>query len=242
MTQARANISANVVQGCIYVLGGTTGAANAAWGGSATTYEYNIAGDTWTARGNYVGASRSNRITFVFGDVIYNSGGRISYNDLTTEHDGYIVPNLYNTNGALTSGATEVTLATSKRAGSASAFWENPDTGEHYVILLGGDTAINTNSNYVLQTGTPTAQNYHHWLAYPFTAANPWQGATALPTSLGFGSANIYGNTLYHFGGGVLSPVNTVYSYDLTTGLSGTWGTKTPMPNARMGHTALKAY
>jgi len=92
------------------------------------------------------------------------------------------------------------------------------------------------------------------YLRYPFY--NPtgtplsWQNCASLPSAVAFGSAVIYGNILYYFGGTTsytASGTGTVYTTDLTAVATATgaaansWTTMaTPMSTVRYGHAAVR--
>jgi hypothetical protein len=255
LPSARANIYAARVDEKVYILGGTTAAAAVAWSGTAAPVEYNhqysIGGDSWIVRVDYAAARNSERFTYVYNDIVYNIGGRSAAAAVTASaHDGYS-----NTSNLLTTGATEVLMAT-PRTGVSGAL-RIPATGPAQILLLGGFSALTdaaggiTISNCIMEAAevqASTSSNLFQYLNYPFVAPSSWQAGTAYPVSIGFGAAAIYGNTFYNFGG-TLSLVSTpsrnasgsaaAYYTDLTTLPANTWTSITNMPVGRYGHSAV---
>lgn len=238
MSYALANMQAVVASGKIYVLGGTTAAANAAWAGSRYTLEYNTGLNQWTTRLNYIGANNSNRFLYAYDDVVYNLCGKSATSTFVNSHDGYVI-----TANAL-SGATEQTTSLTARIGMAGALYD-PPTGPAVVILVGGFSALANTGCYVFNLPTSgTALSTVQLLYSPFTAPSTWQSPPPLPASLGFGAAAVYGNTLYYFGGSgyPAAPSAVVYSYSPINSTSGSWSTLTSMEFGRFGHAAVTAY
>ena len=215
LTAARANINACRIENKIYIMGGTTGAlVSTNWAGAATTYEYSPISDEWVFTRTAFGAATSNRFMFSFNDVIYNFGGRTSATATTATHDGYI----YTTsNGALTTGTTEVPLnatATNGRIGFAGAMY-TPSNGPPIVIIIGGSATVLTSATgcSILQGNASAPISTVQYLAYPFAAPSAWVSPTGgsvltYPNAVAFGSAVVYYSSsltpnyrLYHFGG-----------------------------------------
>ena len=246
MSNARANHSAVVLNGNIYVTRGTTGNCNVAWvatGAPTNCLIYTIATGLWST-GINESYSASNKAAVAVGGVVYYLGGKSSYNVVAGTVDGIIVSNSANT--------SFVETAFTARAGSSAVAYTEPN-GAVDILVLGGFTALTNNFCYAFQ-GSPTASatNLFQYLRYPFSGvswANASSGGT-IPTVKGFGAAVISGSTLYWFGGtnGGTTPTafDVVYSYDMDTFPSGTWtdlttGT-TRMPQPRFGHNAVIAY
>jgi hypothetical protein len=233
----RANIHAATVNDRIYVLGGTTGNATAAFGGAATTYEFTPVGSgSWATKTNFA-AARANRLCLAFNDVVYNMGGRSAAATLVTEHDGFSVAS-----NALTTGATEVVLSAA-RAGMAGAVYA-PAVGPGIMVIAGGFSALSINANYPCSTGaTGTVSNLFQFLRYPFVAPATWQTVAGTFPSIGFGAASLYGSVFYYFGGtnSVSSAIgfSNVYSFDLDALPAGAWQTAASMPAGRYGHCAV---
>jgi hypothetical protein len=242
----RANISAAVAYGKIYIIGGSTGAPTSAWAGSATNYEYNIASDSWSVRTAVTGTA-SGRLTLVFNDVIYYLGGRVT-NNYTVYNlvDGYMA-----TQNALTSGVTEPVLNPA-RVGHAGVLYQ-PDNGPAVMVVIGGfaSNLVATHYSfifYITGTGTGTPSNTVRSLTYPFFAPAAWNtSVNNYPLTVACGSAALYGDRVYHFGGTTTDAPPTfppsgsvaVYSADLDELPSITWTLKENMPIGRYGHAAV---
>ena len=245
MTAARANINALVYDGYIYILNGSTGNASAAWGGSNTTYRYDISGNNWSTR-TAPGANRSNLSAYCFGGTIYSAGGRSAAATLQTLHDGYS-PIVLGTD-VLTTGVTETALIAAKVGFSADVY--TTPTGVSYLIIAGGATVITgTTGNYTFQgTTTFTPTSAVQYLAYPFSAGAAWNtAAQSLPLAVGYGSGLIFGSMYYQTGGTntgtIASPPsgsNAFYYSDLTAFPSNTWQSGPAMPRGRYGHVVVK--
>lgn len=237
MTGARANIYAAVIDERIYILGGTTANASVAWAGSTTTYEYTPATDSWATKVAYAG-NHSNRLTYAYDDVVYNLGGKSATSTLVATHDGVVA-----TINTLTTGVTEVVLS-AIRVGMAGVLY-TPDSGPATMIIIGGFSALTNTGCYAFNSATAgTALTTVQMLRYPFAATSTWLTATVLPANVGFGAAAIYETTLYYFGGTgyPASPTSITYSYNLTSGIAGSWTPLESMPISRIGHAAVKVY
>jgi hypothetical protein len=242
MTQARANIQATLLYDKVYILGGCGSAASqpatTTYAGNTTTYEYTI-GSTWNTKVNF-GASGANRFSYVYGDVVYNLGGRTAATTFVNTHDGISV-----TGNALTTGATEVPLP-SAGAGMAGALWDNPSKAA-YVILVGGFTALAGSNQYFITNNatSSTSSNSAIALAYPFTAPSGWTNLTNFPQSIGFGAGAMYGDNFYYFGGTTTliaasaSGSASVYYADMSNLPAVTWVSAASMPVGRYGHSAV---
>lgn len=239
ITGARANIYAAVIDERIYILGGTTANANVAWAGSTTTYEYTPATDSWASKVAYAGATNhSNRLTFAYDDVVYNLGGKSATSTLVATHDGVVV-----TANLLTTGVTEVALS-AIRVGMAGALYV-PDNGPATMVIIGGFSALTNTGCYAFNSASAgTALTTVQMLRYPFAATSAWLTATVLPANVGFGAAAIHETTLYYFGGTgyPASPTSIAYSYNLSSGIAGSWTLLESMPISRIGHAAVKVY
>lgn len=244
MVPARANIVGATRNNCLYVVGGTTGNATAAWAASAADSEYNIGGDSWIAK--VAIPARSEIATAAFDDEIVYAGGRsAAASPPSTAVDGILT--LLN---VLTTGYTEPVL-TSARSGCSLVSY-TPSNGSSCLIVLGGLSAYTgTPTCFFFNAGTGfTPVNAMQYLRYPFSAPCAWQACTNMPASVGFGAAVVYGNTLYYFGGTTsytASGTGTVYTTDLTsvataTGTaSNSWTTMaTSMTTVRYGHAAVR--
>jgi hypothetical protein len=245
---ARANVVGATRNNCLYVVGGTTGNATAAWAAASTDYEYNIAGDSWALK-VAIPAARSEAATAAFDDEIVYAGGRSGAAATTTLVDGILT-----VLGALTA-YTEPALPT--RSGLSLVLY-TPSNGSSCLIALGGFSAFpGTPTCFALNNGGTTGgtlANTMQYLRYPFY--NPtgtplsWQNCASLPSAVAFGSAVIYGNILYYFGGTTsytASGTGTVYTTDLTAVATATgaaansWTTMaTPMSTVRYGHAAVR--
>jgi hypothetical protein len=237
MPAARANIYGSMINGKIVVLGGSTTAASAAFTTSTSTYEYTPgAPGSWTSRVNF-GATSTHRGHVAVGGVLYNMGGRTSATASATTHDGIA----WSANAV--TGGTEVVLSAG-RSGYSLVAHTAQSTGTR-IFILGGISTPHTgcSGNFIL-AGTCTAftaLNTVQSLAAPFTSPSTWGTTTNLPATRAFGSAAVYGDTIYYFGGNVAATVGagetTAYSIDAISLAS--WTTLTAMPRARWGHEAL---
>lgn len=254
MTVPLANINAIRVYDKIFVMGGTTGNSSAAWAATNLTYEYDIGG-SWAARTSY-GTAASERFMYSFNDVIYNIGGRSGAAAVAASaHDGYIVA-LAST-APLTAGG-EVAISTA-RTGIAGAMWV-PEDGPARIFLIGGFGApagCTTNciiDNIGILAAGSTPQSLAQYLKYPFTGTSTWFTSPTVstmiqyPLNIGFGSAVISGNVLYHFGGTIsivttptklASGTTAAYSTKLTELPVNIWTQLPTMPVGRYGHTAV---
>jgi len=242
---ARANVVGATRNNCLYVVGGTTGNATVAWAGNVATtdYEYNIAGDSWTAK--VAIPARSEIATAAFDDEIVYAGGRsAAASPPSTAVDGILT-----IQSALTGYAEPV--LTSARSGFSLVSY-TPSNGSSCLIALGGLSAYaGTPTCFFFNAGTGfTPINAMQYLRYPFSAPSTWQNCANMPATIAFGSAVVYGNTLYYFGGTTsytASGTGTVYTTDLTavataTGVAAnSWTTMaTPMSTVRYGHAAVR--
>lgn len=244
MSNARANHSAVVINGKIYVTRGTTGAYNAAWivtGVPTNTLIYTIATNSWASTG-VVDSAVSNKSAVVLGDIVYYLGGKSNTSTLVNTFDG-----IATSANALTTGITELVLS-SVRVGHSSVAYTDANGADH-ILVMGGFSALTNTGCYALNTATAaTALNTFQYIRAPFVAPSAWVTASGtLPYSIGFGSAVVSGTTVYYFGGTRYSPVaaeNYVFSYDLNSFPSGSWvnNTGSPMSRARFGHDAVIAY
>jgi N-acetylneuraminic acid mutarotase len=244
MPAARANVVGATRNNCLYVVGGTTGNATAAWASATTDYEYNIGGDSWTAK-VAIAAAGSERATAAFDDEVVYAGGRTTAAGAITFVDGILT-----IQNVLTTGYAESVLGTARSGHSLVTY--TPSNGSTTLIVLGGFSGYTgTPTCYVFNAGTGgTLLNTAAYIRYPFFTPSAWQTCTNLPASVAFGSAVVYGNTLYYFGGTTsytASGSGTVYTTDLTAGASATgaaanvWTTMgTAMPAVRYGHAAVR--
>jgi len=198
MPAARANAYAATVNGRIYVLGGTTGNASAAWAASNLTYEY-TPGGTWSTKANYAAANYSEHFLLPFNDAIYNFGGRTAATTVTTWHDGFVVTSPPPTGGL--SQGTEVILAPA-RTGIAGVLYA-PASGPALIAIVGGFTSLTaTNGCFVAQSTTAsTSSSAFQYLYYPFTGPASWQSIPppAYPLTIGFAAAALSGSRMYVF-------------------------------------------
>jgi hypothetical protein len=251
MPNARANHSAVVINGAIYVLRGTTGTYNTGWlvtGAPTNALLYYIASDSWAPTGTLIADSAySNKPAVAYTDVIYYLGGKTNNTTgLSALTEGF------STSYNLVTTVTEVGLPAA-RVGMSAVLYTEP-SGIVNIFVIGGFSALNSTQCYLFNTlaATTTATNLFQSLRYPFsTAPSSWTTYTLdnLPASLAFGSAIISGTTLYHFGGALYSAPSTVsaqsvvYTYNLGTFPSGLWASLgAVMPQPRFGHTAVIAY
>ena len=247
MTAPRANVNAVSVYDKVFIMGGTTGNAAAAWAGSTTNYQYTV-GSTWSTMTAYAAGNNSERMTYAYNDTVYNLAGRSAAAAVAASaHDGYSIAA-----NALTTGATETVMVT-PRTGVAGALWvpQSPLTGPAKILLVGGFSSLTgTTSSCIVSAGTTlnTASALFQYLNYPFAAPSVWTApASQYPQAIGFGAAAVYQNTLYHFGGTatvVASPAplasGTVaaYSFNLSN-FTNSWTAITNMPVGRYGHCAV---
>ena len=245
MLGSRANVVGATRNNCLYVVGGTTGNATAAWAAATTDYEYNIGGDSWIAK--VAIPARSEIATAAFDDEIVYAGGRSGAAATTTTVDGILT--LLN----VLTAYTEPVL--SARSGCSLVSY-TPSNSSSCLIALGGFSGYSgTPTCFVFNAGTGgTPVNTMQYLRYPFY--NPtgtplsWQNCANLPSAVAFGSAVVYGNTLYYFGGTTsytASGTGTVYTTDLTAvatatgGAANSWATMaTSMTSVRYGHAAVR--
>ena len=247
MSNARANHSAVVLDGKIYVTRGTTGSSSAGWvvSGGTNSLIYTISANTWTSTG-VIDSAVSNKTSVAVGGVVYYLGGRNATTTVYNAVDGIIV----SSNSITALGETALT---SNRAGSSAVAYTEPN-GAVDILVLGGFTALSDAYCYAFQgSPTATATNLVQYLRYPFSGTGvAWANASSdgtMPTVKGFGAAVISGSTLYWFGGtnGGSSPTafDVVYSYNMGAFPSGTWTDQTSamrMPHSRFGHNAVIAY
>ncbi len=252
MTQARANINAAVIYGRVSILGGTNGAYNAAWAQGNTYYEYSIGGNSWATK---LAVAGSERFSYVYDDVVYYVGGRITNGSTTTNtHEGIVF-----TTNTVTSGTEVVLPAGQVRTGLSGALVD-PDDGPARVILIGGITGFTGTPTCFVNNG-PTAGalvSTVQYLSYPFTAPNVWTPATPTtppnyPSSIAFGAAvatSVTGShRVYHFGGTTAIGASaggqtSAYWIAPPSGTppatwSESWNSVTTMPRARWGHGAV---
>jgi hypothetical protein len=248
MPAARANIASVVVSGRIYVLGGTTGNAAAAYAGSNLSYEYvpSLAGPgSWNTKVN-MAAAGSERFLLPFDDVVYGMGGRTTATAVSATHDGLAVSSSP-PNGVLTT-VVEIAL-TSARTGMCGVLYAQ-GTAPAVMALVGGFTALTaTTGNFVVQnTATSTVLNpsIFQYLYYPFIPPLTWQtAANNYPLPIGFGAASLSHADMYVFGGtsnvtAAASGLTNVYRFDLDTiSTGGSWTVGASMPVGRYGHAAV---
>jgi hypothetical protein len=248
MNAARANVYATVLNGKIYVLGGSYGpTAASAWNGAATTFEYNIAGNSWTVGGRTsFGAAGSDRFSYAYNNAVYNLGGRTGATTTALTHDSFL-PSL----NALSSGTVEVAFGAG-RAGFSGGVYA-PSGNDGFVMIIGGISTYASAPNCFVNTSTSSAAttNGAYCLASSFTAPSAWlTAATAYPQSIAYGAAVVSTQTsparIYQFGGtnalGVAASglANGYWSAvpDSTAAWAPTW-TAVSMPRGRWGHGAL---
>jgi N-acetylneuraminic acid mutarotase len=248
MPGPRANIYASVVNGLIYILGGTTqNGIGSTYTASQTTYEY-TPGGTWNTKAVYAAAANSERFALPFNDVIYNFGGRgtTATSLAASAHDGFAV----SVNGL--TGGTEVAL-TAGRTGIAGTLY-TPTSGPAIIAIVGGfiTSLTGTTGCFIVNTtsaSTPT--NLFQYLEYPFTAPYTWNRLATpatYPNQIGFSSSALYGSKMFVFGGtntvnaGAPISSNQAYWFDLNTLTTGGQWTlvTTAMPIGRYGHVAVR--
>jgi N-acetylneuraminic acid mutarotase len=242
MSNVRANNSAVVISGKIYVTRGTTGTYNTAWsvaGVPLNTLIYTIASNSWSATG-ITDSAVSNKSVVALGDIVYYMGGKSATSTIVNTFDG-----ISTSSNALTSGITELVLSAA-RVGFSSVVYTD-SFGAYNILAMGGFSLItNATGNYVFNTVTAaTPVDFFQYIRYPFVTPSAWVSASNnLPAAIGFGAAVKRGSTLYYFGG-TSYPINAqslMYSYDLTNFPSGSWTNltgSTPMPRVRFGHDAV---
>jgi N-acetylneuraminic acid mutarotase len=225
---ARANISAVQVYGGFYILGGTTGNASVAWAASNTNYEY--IGGSWNPR-TTLAANVSERLDWVYNDVIYHLGGRNGASTVVGPAAiGYSITAQFAT--------AAIVAIPANRTGGAVAVWA-PSTGPAEALLIGGFSTLTGTTGNLVTVGTTacTALQTLHYLNYPFMSPSVWttNASYNYPFGVGFGSAAVYQNTLYYFGGTTTvvtasaSGLSSVYSLDLTS--FNTWSSALAVPN-----------
>jgi hypothetical protein len=244
MTNARANHSAVVINGKIYVTRGTTDVYNIGWvvtGVPATTLIYTISTDTWA--NGVADSAVSNKAVVPFGDIVYYLGGRGAATTAVNTFDG--ISTSYSASGIITS-VVELILSGNRVGHSAVVFQDSTST--YNVLVMGGFSALAGGAgSYIFNTNITTASlTTFEYCKYPFFGPNPsaWTSAGVLPEQNGFGAAVISGSTLYYFGGTTPGdpPValSRMYSYNLNIFPSGSWTNHgSVMPRARFGHTAV---
>lgn len=205
----RANINAVRLNDKFYIMGGSNSDASSAYTTNTTTYEYNPAGDSWTALAAF-GATSTERFMLASGSVIYNLSGRNAFATLTPVTTNHLGLNLYQATAGQETGPTETVLA-SARTGISGDIYESP-AGD-VMIISGGFTAMAksaTATSVVVNTTSSTATNVIQYLAYPFTGTL-WVIGTASGATFparGFGSSVVYYSAslspsyrIYFFGG-----------------------------------------
>ena len=252
----RANIGATVLNGKIEILGGTTGAASAAWVGSTSIFEYSTAGNSWVTKTTVLPAATSERLLFASSSTVYQIGGRSSAVLVAAPgFDGFLPDVPSSAAGSLTT-VVESPWGTPRTGASGDAYAPGSTTGS--VVFVGGATTLTgTTGNFIGQgTTAATLTNLVQYLYEPysgFTAAVwllPVGGQTTYPLSLAFAatvvSTEFSPARIYTFGGtsSLSSPSSTVSSYytDVpTAGASWTipgW-VSTTLPTGRWGHGAV---
>lgn len=248
MNAARANICATVLGGKIYVLGGSGGpTALSAWNGFATTYEYSIAGDSWTVGGRTAfGAAESDRFSYSYGNAVYDLGGRTAATTTAATHDGF-VPSL----NALLSGTTEVVLPAGRAGFSGAAY--APAGSDAFAMIIGGISVYASAANCFVNstTSSATTTSSAYCLAAPFVAPAAWvAAANAYPQAIAYGAAALSASSsparIYQFGGtSVLgsSAAGLAMGYwsavpESASSWAATW-TAVAMPRGRWGHGAV---
>lgn len=245
MLEARANITAVVSDGYIYVLNGSYTNATANWAARNVTYRYTVQDDQWNTR-TVPGVTCSNLSAYRLGGTIYSIGGRSGAAAIQTLHNGYVP---FSSLDYLT---TTTETAITAKVGFAADVYTN-EAGVSYLITVGGVTTMTgVTGNYVFH-GSVNITAYNptvavQYLAYPFTGV--WAtAAQSLPDALGYGEGLIEDSVFYYMGGtstGTTSPNNppvglsAVYYSDLTAFPSNTWQSGPAMPRGRYGHSLVK--
>jgi len=247
MIYPRANITAAVCSGKIYILGGSTGVnATAGWVGSTTTQEYNMAGNTWTVSAlTAFGTAGTERFSYAYNNVVYNFGGRTTFNGLVTTHDGY-VPSF----NLLLSTSTEVVLPAA-RAGLSGAVYA-PSNNDAFVMMIGGASALSAPNSFVRDgVVSATLTNTVYCLAAPFMTPSVWRTATTpYPDTIAFGSAVVSTAMsparIYQFGGINTFSTSTIgldnCNWSAVPDSTAAWATawtSVTMPRGRWGHGAV---
>jgi hypothetical protein len=207
---AKANINASILNGKIYILGGTTANAGNPWAAAATTYEYSIAGDTWISTKVAYGAAGSERFSYGYDGTVYNLGGRTSATAVALTHDGLLPSTVAQpVNGELTgTGVVELAM-TAARSGFSGGVYK-PSATPAFIYLIGGASVFTATTGCFVNQGTTggTVLNMVQYLHYPFTAPRAWTTAGAnpsYPTSIAFGASVVSTAfspaRIYHFGG-----------------------------------------
>ncbi len=237
----RANVVGAVRNNNLYVIGGTTANATVAYATTTTNLAYDIGANTWGTK--VAVATGSDKATAAFNDTVMFSGGRTAANGVTNAHDGVIV-----SQNALT-GGTEVVLPTVNRTGHSVVGYTTA-TDASVVVVLGGFSGFTGNTSCFAFNGATAGAmitaNTVQYLQYPFTAPSTWKIGTNLPANVAYGSAVVYGDRLYYFGGTdtYLSPSGRAVAYSTqfsgTGAPTNTWGTITAMPRGRYGHAAVR--
>jgi N-acetylneuraminic acid mutarotase len=215
MPQARANIFATVLNGYIYILGGTTANATSAYAvtytppaGCTSTIEYNVAGNTWVYTKIAFGTAGSERFSYAYDGIVYNLGGRTAAATLALTHDGLIPFTVTQpVNGELDGTGTVEVAMSAARTGFTGGFYK-PSANPGFVYLVGGvsGTFVGTPACFI-NSGTTSAAliNTVQFMHYPFAAPRTWVTGVSYPVSIAFGatvvSTALGSPRIIHFGG-----------------------------------------
>ncbi|MBI5216604.1 MAG: T9SS type A sorting domain-containing protein [Ignavibacteriae bacterium] len=211
IAEGRRNLSAVVVNGKIYAIGG--GLASNPWN-HRRTEEYDPSTDTWTIKQQLQNTRYDFALSVVDGKI-YAIGGHNGSNPITSVE-------LYDPS---TNTWTSKTSMPTARGGVAGGVVNNK------IYVIGGEN----------QSGTSLATVEEYNPVADTVGGSPWTTKTSLPQPTGVHAVAVYNNKVYVFGGkGVPGTViyNDVQIYDPSTD---SWSSGLPMPTARqrLGATVL---
>lgn len=182
--------------GKIYMLGGASVTTECVGGtafGCSTNYSYTISGDSWSGALSPVTHAFSAGAAAVYGDSIFAFGGFVNSGSLETNAVGE-----YSVTGNTwpDCGSSCPTLTTGRYSLQAVTYGQ-------YVYIIGGADQGGTSFNSVEE---------FDMVSKTFTDCDG--GCSTMPLPRNVGSALLYGDQVYYFGGNNAGPyVNTIFKY-----------------------------
>ncbi|MDD5013203.1 MAG: kelch repeat-containing protein [Candidatus Pacebacteria bacterium] len=208
MNVARRGFGTAVVNGKIYIMGGSSGASTSV----SSIEEYDPATNTWTDKGSMPQKNMGTFSTAVVNNKIYVMGG----NSSTVGPDGNTILNTnYEYDPATNTWTTKAPMPQDSHGHSATVY-------NNIIYVAGG---FNMTSGYLNRT-----------IAYD-PATNTWTTKAVMPYRVSNNALFTVGNKIYSVGGfsnvsGTWQDINNVQEYDPATN---TWTAKTSMSYARSG-------